>query len=131
MTVDLLTAKVVMAKNKSFLLRLLGFPTREVNVGREYGGGATLAPDESASGTTVVVIDPEALAGGSAGWAELAFRLTFDEEVTALHELGHALAIVEGRPLESGSSAVELENQLRARRGGRGFRPRHNPIGVN
>jgi RHS repeat-associated protein len=86
-----------------------------------WGGAVTIEPWESISGNTEIVIDDEQLGWGAFN-LEGAFGLSLDAETTAIHELGHALAYAVGKPDHFNVYSVEMENQLRSRRGGNRLR---------
>ena len=100
---------------------------RRFNVGSsEYGGGVTIEPWESVIGNTEIVVDPAHLGWGEFGIHQ-AFQLDVDPELAVIHEFGHAFAYSIGNPNLFLATAVEFENQMRARRGEKAFRWAEDP----
>ena len=81
------------------------------------GGGVTLFASESVSGNTSIALDPAyvKLSGPTiASWYGVD---AYDAELVLTHELGHALADIEGVAPCRQTWSVYLENQMRSRMG--------------
>ena len=84
------------------------------------GGGVTVFSDESLSGNVEVAVDTEFIKKSGATIASYYRIDAYDAEITAAHELGHALADVDEIPPCRQSWSVRLDNQVRDRMGHHG-----------
>ncbi|MHB9001976.1 MAG: RHS repeat-associated core domain-containing protein [Thermoanaerobaculia bacterium] len=118
--------KVVEFRTGSLAKRYTSLGLETKRVGMEWGGGVTIEPYESLSGNVEIVVDPGHLGVGQMV-LEQKMGLDLDVSITIMHEFGHALAYVLDRPEYFLVYSVEIENQMRARRGQHRFRKYEDP----